>query len=105
MLCVVQAQHHVNVEAILYGKCSVFMPCLLTEQQLADRLAMTLVAMYKTITIRSKRYCNVTLNCFGLIRFFYGSFPMSNVYFFICLNMFHHYVCLLRLQYRIVLTV
>ena len=49
MLCVVQAQHHVNVEAILYGKCSVFMPCLLTEQQQAGRLAMTLVVMYKTV--------------------------------------------------------
>ena len=42
-VCVLQAEHHLNVQAILYGRCSVFMPCLLTDEQQADRLALPLV--------------------------------------------------------------
>lgn len=75
--CVLQREHELNVEAILYGKCSVFMPCLLTEQQLAQRLALPLVLihififsilvnesfllLFVSLDITNKSNCNIIL--------------------------------------------
>jgi ubiquitin-activating enzyme E1 len=45
-----KSKHALTVEAVLYGKCSVMMSCLLTPDELAQRLALPLSRAVELVT-------------------------------------------------------